>query len=308
MRRFENILRILSSVLLGTLVRDFDSLSGGIKNFFLSHNSSFFSPYAPKIATFTAIVLIGVYLRNIHASACYDDFIEARGYVLKIDRRLRWRITSFGLGLLSLFGAPVAGHIIAHHLPDRGSRAWLTWCLFLPFAVYFIWDIILYLADPEPSSENAHLEIEEISRKWLRIDAAGLFLVAILLIYNLYLEGYKQVLPTEVIAAAFILIAVGTIFADYLWNNRLYFPAYSERSANHATVNLDEHLDNQIRVIRDNSNEKLEALADFVKVELLQQQFHIDQKFAELTIDLNTRRPSYKVLRFFRGMLRKFRP
>lgn len=310
MRRFEDILRILSSVLLGTLVRDFELLSDGLKNYFLSHNSPFFSIYAENTATVTSIVLIAVYLRNIHASARYDEFIEREEHVLKIDRKLRWRVGSFLLALISLFGAPVAGHILAHHLPDKGDILWIIIPLFLPLAVYLVWDFALWLSDPEPSSEEAHREVEQIAWKWLFIDAVGLALVTILLIGNLALEGlegYKQSLPPEVVAGGFVLIAIVIVLSDYLWNHRLYFPSYAEQlEAAPATTETAEELEQKIEELKAHTSEQVEALARLITAGLQQQQERIDQRLNELTQNLPIRRSPYKVVgRFLRRLLLK---
>lgn len=305
MRRFEDILRILSSVLLGTLVRDFELLSDGLKKYFLSHNSPFFSPYAENTATVTSIVLIVVYFRNIHASARYDEFIEKEKYVLQIDRKLKWRVVSFLLALLSLVGAPVAGHILAHHLPDKGDILLMVVFLFLPFAVYLVWDFILCLSDPEPSSAEAHREVEQIAWKWLFIDAIGLALVTILLVANLYLEGlegYRQSLPPEVVAGGFVLIAVVTVSYDYYKNHRLYFPSYAEQlEAAPATTETAEELEQKIDELKAHTSEQTEALARLITTGLQQQQERIDQKLNELTQNLYIRRSPLKALGRFLG-------
>lgn len=298
MRRHEDILRILSSVLLGTLVRDFERLSDHLRDFFLSHNSPFFSSHAENIATVTIIVLIGVYLRNIHASARWDDFVEKSHLTLKIDRKLRWRISSFILALLSLIGAPVAGHIIGYHLPTGGSIAWMVWPLFLPLAVYVIWDAVLFLSDPEPSSDGTRPQVEEIARKWVFIDALGLALVTVLLGIKLYLEGKpnQQQIPPEVVAVGFVLIATGIVITDYLWNHRLYFPFHAAKVDTPAKDETDQHLERKIAELKTDTKRRTEALARLTITRLQRQQEDIDRKLDEIIRTLNNRRSPLKML------------
>ncbi|MGZ8874241.1 MAG: hypothetical protein ACXW1F_04725 [Halobacteriota archaeon] len=294
MRKFEDILRILSSVLLGTLVRDFDLLSGGLKNFFINHHSPL-SSHAQNIATVTSVILILVYVRNIHASARYDDFLEKTGYALCIDRKLYGRWASYCFNLMGLFAVPFAGHILAHHLADAESAIWLSLPLFLSFIVYGLWDAILWLAEPEQHRPDVQAAMDDIMWKWLVVDALGLLLVFVLLLIYFRLTSTGQAFPAEVTALFFVVIAAGTIIADYFWNHRLYFPSAAEQLA--LTKDIDEPAKPTIEELASSFQEQNQTLMTNIIDEIRRDQDRTRQMLVEVTRRLDER-PSLGELLF----------
>lgn len=229
MKKFDDILRVISSVLLGALVKDFDQLSGGLEKFFANHPRN--SGYAGWVAMMTSLVLVAVFIRNIHASARYDDLAERTSYVPGLERTVGGRFIAFVLAIAGLFVAPVAAHLLAFHLSPDTPLGFVFIALFLPFLVYVIWDVALWLLDQDQPSEPNSVRMSEVSHRWLIIDGLciiGVFLAA--LIYLLYGAEARSI-PPEAIAVLFIIVATLTIAFDYYHNRHFYFPASTDDTA-----------------------------------------------------------------------------
>jgi hypothetical protein len=227
MKRFEDVLRVLSSILLGSLIRDFDSLDKHLKTYLESHGTGTYLNEPGMVATAVSFVLILTLLRNIHGSARYDDYVEDVKYKPSFETRLRGRVGSFILAIAALFASPIVGHHIAHHLNPSYSQPVVAILLFFPFLIYSCWDILLCFADPEAPNGSRQRSIREVAVTWLKIDMIGVVGVMLIGLWALYLRGCGQDLPTDFLGLGFTGLATVMIGADYLLNAHFYFPARS---------------------------------------------------------------------------------
>jgi hypothetical protein len=116
---------------------------------------------------------------------------------------------------------------------------------------------------------------------------------------NQNLPPQEQGLPHEVVAVGFIIIAIGTVLADYLWNHRLYFPSYAEQlESAPATTETAEELEQKIQELKAHTTEQTEALAQLITTGLQQQQERIDQKLNGLTQNFAVKRSPFRALRW----------
>ncbi len=239
MRKFEDILRILSSILLGTLIRDFDSMSKNLKMYFEQRPHSL---YVDEVADTTTVVLIALFFRNIHGSARYDSFCEETGYYPLFERNRIGRSATFALTLLALFFGPAhAGHRIATHLRMDQSVRMMALYLFLPLLVYAVWDVLLWCSDTGRKNRSDKLHMQDVIDHWVKIDALGLLIVILMGLCWLYLKLSEAAFPSELMAVFFILCAVSAISADYITNVDFYFPAKKKKSKPNPSIMLRNH-------------------------------------------------------------------
>jgi hypothetical protein len=245
-KRFEDILRLISGVLLGTLVRDFDTLRMNLADLF-SVTKPHFDVVA--IGRATTVVLIAAFLRNIHGSAQYDQATEDMKVRPEFERTHRGRIFTFLFSLAALFGGPaLIGHVVANHSVAKSSNTQLTvmpllsgeWffvLMFFPFGVYIVWDALLWIWG-EDTQETA---IGPVLENWIWIDCLGLFVFIGFIGFELYQRGKGIPFNYELAALAYLAISSFIILADYCTNRSFYFPELSSppsiaSSANGASV------------------------------------------------------------------------
>lgn len=330
MKRTDDIIRILSSVLLGMLIKDFHSLSDNLNGFFRSFPNH--SAYAGIIATLTAITLIGLFVRNIHGSARYDDFVEKKEYVLSLDATVAKRSSAFLLTFLGLFIGPVlASHIIAYHLPKVAGNSswWVIAPLFFTLAVYAVWDLFLWLGDVKHTTNTESLTIQDVAHRWLKIDAYCLALLTALLIVFVIYQGKGLDFPPELIGIGFIVISGVAIFGDYISNRLFYFPQpkrksdvtkeYFEQRIEEQTINLFEYTHEQTTKLKGYLDQKVDELSsqigqkgserapqtnpetrllsELVLIELLNEhRRYIDQRFNDLSKAIDGKRSWANIL------------
>jgi hypothetical protein len=233
LKRFDDILRVISGVLLGVLVRDFDNLSGGFESLYRQEPRHFFDE---AVAGATAFLVAIAFLRNIHGSARYDDFLKEQDKALqKQNKELSLasestyfgRTTAFALALASLFFGPFwVNHEIANHASRTSTKEFFTVILFFPFLIFAIWDFRLWFLEDD-ESQDWRRTLAEITHKWVRIDAIAILILLSYAALNLYLRTKGIIVQgnenTELSSVVFLLTVSFMIVADYLVNKTFYF-------------------------------------------------------------------------------------
>ena len=218
MRKLGDILSILSSILLGNLIRETDILTESLQHLFQKQHLF----YAPGIVSgLTSIFLVASFMRNIHGSVCYETFASKTNLKSSLDASVRGRMVVFFLALGALFLGPAsAEHHLAHHPTSGGGFGFFT-VLFLPFGVYYFWDLLLWLFPPDPENQ----EFERIVYRWVVIDGFILLFVLTFGIVSIYWKSVNRPFDYETTCLSFVVLAAATIVAVYSWNREFYFPA-----------------------------------------------------------------------------------
>jgi hypothetical protein len=227
---------MLSSILLGGLVNNFDLLKNNLAVLFTRGTLGI---GADNIAQLTALVLIALFIRNIHGSVRYDDLITRTNLSPALEASLFGRFLIFIFSISALFlGPSLAGHYIVHHAVENvqlavGTEVRLisgqtfTVILFLPFAVYFAWDCIMWVW--ESDGKVAESELDRTTYRWLVLDAIGIVLFLAMLVFDLLRRVHGRSFNYEIAALFFLLIGMVSIVGDYYFNREFYFP--NERGA-----------------------------------------------------------------------------
>jgi hypothetical protein len=225
MRRFGDILRLLSSLVLGLMVRDVDNIVDGFNAFYSTHPKQ-----GDFLAGSTAVLLIGVFFRNIHGSSVYDEWYTRRK-MRPLPSFERYRLGKFLTLLLllgTLFVAPaLTAHYFVHHLRDLTTLGVFV-LLFMSFALYLAWNLLLWLPEDKYSDVGHVPEIADIALNWLRIDMGSAILVAFLGLYWVYNHDRQLPMPKTLVGCCFCCVAAWTIVADYWVNRSFYFPVHHE--------------------------------------------------------------------------------
>jgi len=221
MKKLGDALRMLSSVLLGIVIKDSDALTKALRSYFTDdlkpHTAS-----ADAAAWLVPLVLTAVFIRNLHGSAQYDARVD-NGYNPSFERSRVGRFATFTMALGGLFAGPfLADHLLTAH--ENGlSGLGLGAALFSPILIYTFWDGALWLAAPEESA-TGNLTMHEIAWRWLVIDSCAWLVVLILGTLSLRARSQHITLPADLSTICFLLVAAATIIADYAWNAEFYFP------------------------------------------------------------------------------------
>jgi hypothetical protein len=224
MRKFDDVLRIISSILLGVLIRDIDDLRAALGGF-IRARSPMESQYSDHLTLTMSIVLVATFLRNIHGSVRYDELIARRNYTPTLERHTIGRMWFFVLGVAALFLGPFfAGHQLAHHLAPADPLSWPTFCLFFSFGIYILWNISLWLSDPDDAAVSNSPAVDVIVERWLKIDAVGILVIGVMFSYSLYLRASGRPLSAPLMALTFIIFGMVVTLGDYVANREFYFP------------------------------------------------------------------------------------
>ena len=230
MRHIGLMFSMLSSILLGLLVQDFDSLR---LNFALLFRHSDVVLAADFAARITALMLIVVFLRNIHGAVRYDELLDRGRVKPNLDKTTRGRAFSFACAVSALFlGPSLVGHYIVHHAMIETSSPLgrqshplsshiFTTVLFLPFICYMAWDVMIWLLGHD--ERTADSRFERVTDTWARIDAVGLALIMMFGSLALWRSKYHT-FNYEFMALSFVAIAFVVVTSDYWFNREYYFP------------------------------------------------------------------------------------
>lgn len=233
MKRFGDILNLLSGILLTVIVSDFDQLRTNFRALFLSQQQH----YAVDIlATTVTCTLIVVFIRNIHGSVRYDELIsDSKSARLALDRSYVGRFVGFAFAIVALFCGPwIVDYFVAHHAfydanavkstlietPLSGS-AFAT-VLFMPFAIYIVWDFLLWLLGTD--GQECPAEVDNVAHHWMVLDAVTLIIVLTMGAVALFTSRGGGGADYELLTIGFIVISVVILVGDYWMNRSFYFP------------------------------------------------------------------------------------
>jgi hypothetical protein len=132
-RRFDDVLKLVASVLFGTSVREADATIAGLEGL--------------GVGTFLAYVTTTcfflVYFRNIHGLICFDIWAANTAYRDPFERRTRHVLRDFVFGFFGVLVLPYLFlYCLKHHAFDGHPLAFLG-ALFAPIAIYWGWNATL---------------------------------------------------------------------------------------------------------------------------------------------------------------------
>jgi hypothetical protein len=224
MRRFSDFLRILTSIVLGGILRDASKLHHTLDVYLRAAGSS----RVHILSWAVSLAIVGLFIRNAHGSACYDEWRESRkSYVPTYERFVLGRVAAFAFAVLALAAGPfLTAYLFCREVPPAASIAPAVFiaALFMPIFVYGVWDIMLWLCEPE--STGATPRVQEIARVWMKVDGVALFVATFSVgRYFVLARGGREMTLVE-IACYFLVIVAVVIVGDYIGNHRFYFPGY----------------------------------------------------------------------------------
>ncbi len=224
MKRFGDVLRILSSVLVGAIIKDFDKLRDGLSRWLGDGSTTWWR----SAAWWTGAMLIALFVRNIHGSVQYDDWTAKTGFRSSMEKGTGGRALVFAFSIVGLFLGPfLPSHLFAYDfatpnpVPEVG---WAIGVLFLSPAVYFLWDVMLFSGRSRGFGDGPQMhELHELLLRWCKIDLVAVGFSFFPLMY-FYLTAKPWHLSPSTVGHDFILVAILIIVSDYAWNHSLYFP------------------------------------------------------------------------------------
>lgn len=221
MKRFDDLLRMLSSILLGLLIKDAQKLYAELSTYLQACGAS--ANRAESVGLTIAVLIIAGFFRNIHGSSQYDELLENTGSHFRpcYEKCLAGRIFCFLATLAALIVGPLCALAIEWGILKGAKPTVFLILLFLPYIIYFCYDFILVVSLHEKSP------IRHPALGWLKLNS---ILVLFFLIYLLHVVkagavGGSISLHPGVIACAFIACAFIQILGDYSLNRHFYFPA-----------------------------------------------------------------------------------
>lgn len=215
MRRFDDLLRMLSSILLGLLIKDAPTLSKKLHEYLENCGGS---PGACKnLAHVVAVVIIVGFFRSIHGSSRYDDVRESTSADLRprYEKYLSGRVFGFVATLATLIVAPLCALMLQWEALPDGSSSLFLFTLSLPYLVYCIYDLVLV------ASLHVDSPIRYPAIAWLKLHTS--LGVAFLVLVLHFLQA-GSAFPPEMTAVVFIVAASIQIGGDYVLNRHFYFP------------------------------------------------------------------------------------
>ena len=225
MKRFDDVLRMLSGILLGIMVRDFDIMSknlcafcGGIPQNRIEY----------LVAFCAVLMLLAIFLRNIHGSTRYDEYIENEKCSSTIERKVGGRFFVWLLYIFALFlGPSLAGRRLALVEPTD-SLGWLATILFFSLAVYIVWDFMLWFFPLEKTTGNGRVErrLEDVVRNWVKIDVLAVLLgMVFVALYCFVALDCQENVQRLLVTVSFVVISCFMLVGDYWKNRHFYFPS-----------------------------------------------------------------------------------
>lgn len=234
LKRIDDFVKLLVGLVVGQFLRDVHQIRDGLRAVV---GSAWWG-----VAEIFPYLLVALVIRNVHASFRYDSWSAARGFSPAYETTIWGRACSFLAGVAALLIATYAvEHFLAHHFVEAASRGaapeqvvaavsvpWLVFFLVLPFAIYFIWDLVLWL-DTDDENLKKDGVMQEFVKRWLVIDAAGLIWLLLCLLFYIAI-GKAADGGMKVTLLAFAVLAAATVTADYIANARFYFGEVKARS------------------------------------------------------------------------------
>jgi hypothetical protein len=220
MKRFDDFIRLLLSFLISELFRRADEISEALAAFF---HPAVDTPPAGVIAFTTPYILSLLYLRNIHASMLFDRRAEEANYGNWLEKTRMGCFLTMLLSQLALFWLPYASaHLLTQHLGVPHVKVTLPLLLLSPFVLYFFWDMLLVFKKPALFTAEAK-QLDTVVARWLTIESVGAIAFIFTAVVTIWGQNTPWAVDSEELVGVFILVVLGTVVADYAWNNTFYF-------------------------------------------------------------------------------------
>ena len=148
-----------------------------LATYFSKHSTA--SPSdAYSLSWATGITLVLLFLRNLHGSACYDEFLARNpNYIPSFERRAS---ESFWLSLLSIcglfLGPALATDTLQHHMDQNTSVFGFGAVLFSSIIAYTLFDVLLWFDAPgDPAGQQMRGIATRSLEKRIRLGYCYLF-------------------------------------------------------------------------------------------------------------------------------------
>jgi len=219
MKRFNDVLRLLSSILLGGVVRELDDFQHALLRLI---NVDGPHPLSSIVAHTTAIALVITFVRNLFGSVQYDFFVNNWEWMPSLELKVSGRALSTAMALWALFGGPYFSvHLLTHHFQEGLTAPGLLFLLMFPISVFLMWDSMLWLSAPPGDPVHA-AEFQRVTCNWIAIDACALLVIVFLGIDSLAQAPYQVSMYRVAFVACGVLM--GSAAFDFAMNRHFYFP------------------------------------------------------------------------------------
>ncbi len=230
MQRFDDFLKLLLGLLVTQIVREAHPIGKNLGPLFCNS-----STWIGEALPYCYMVFL---LRNVHASINYDRQAGNGQFVTVLERTMAGRFTVFVFTVLTLVVSPlVILDVLRWHAPPEGTvcgaDAWYTNLvaagLFVPFVLYLVWDVIIWLSSEVEQAPPRHARVEYVIRRWVLLDAIALGVGLLVLARSTVVENkYDLAERYRGVLELFMFLSIGTVLGDYWLNRKFYFGDGSE--------------------------------------------------------------------------------
>ncbi len=176
------------------------------------------------VAKFAPILMVLLYLRNIHGSIRYDQLAKTEKFSPSYENCVFGRFMSWILSLSSLFVLPFwCEHVLEKNGAGGYSGTGLTLLLIGPILVYAVWNCLIWFSSDATSNSTSLLD--QVVTNWFRVDALCLAGFATGLVYWIYCKRRALTVDFDLLAVGVAGTVAGAIFLDYVLNRKFYFPS-----------------------------------------------------------------------------------
>lgn len=255
-RRYDEVVSLVASVVLGAAVGDFHNIVDAIWNQFSCGGIS--SAYwCGFLANFTAGAMFLVFFRNVHGLISYDIWRENSKYDPPFEER---NVHLFWFFLFALFAAILFPYLPIYLFKNYAADAtkapdWLLLgALALPFAIYWVWNRIWRCAlrkhpprrTATPEEYLAYDELLRFTERWCWLDWISISCTIGVGIAFAHARGkFLGLSFFGLSCATFCAVTVVTFVWDYLVNRKYYFamivqPAKEQKASHYELSDLWE--------------------------------------------------------------------
>lgn len=217
-RRYDDVIQLLASVLLGVGLQFFKEVVDGLSSL----------TYSSAVSYFTTFSLFFVFFRNVHGLIAYDVWAEAHDYEPPFESTTGHIVAFFIFAFLAAILFPSSAvYVLKNHTGRDGwlvsspySAWWLFGFLVAPVIVYVVWDVWWLIKLWKNSSGHdhpAHLELLKFTKRWCVID-----IVCLVVLSTVISRGASLNNLWACVAAA--SMAVVAVLLDYGSHLKYYFP------------------------------------------------------------------------------------
>jgi hypothetical protein len=223
-RRYDEVVRLLASVLLGVGLRDYQDVVEGVQAIVWSHDGTLLPRGA---AHFVALSVFIVFFRNVYGLIAYDAWRDTHEYEAPFEGRHYLVATSFLFSVAGALVLPSLGvyliktHRVGHALAVGPKAMYVI--LLLPVVIYVFWDYLWltrFQGERRSDLSEARAELYGFTTRWCAID--GVVGTAVYCV----MFGFANGLGRWTMGLALLLAAViglSAVVADYLSHIRFYF-------------------------------------------------------------------------------------